>query len=52
MPGIDRSTVQAYLCGPPGMIDVGIAALTARGVPLSSIFYDKFTDASHAASMP
>jgi p-cymene monooxygenase electron transfer component len=33
------------------MIDVGIASLTERGVPLGSIFYDKFTDASHAARM-
>ena len=37
---------QAYLCGPPGMIDAAIATLTAKGVPLDRIFYDKFTDAS------
>lgn len=37
--------VQAYLCGPPGMIDAGIRSLTGAGVPLPSIFYDKFTDA-------
>lgn len=40
------AATQAYLCGPPGMIDAGIAALVAAGVPLTSIFYDKFTDAS------
>lgn len=45
----DPAATQAYLCGPPGMIDAGIAALTAAGVPLTSIFYDKFTDASTAA---
>ena len=38
--------LQAYLCGPPGMIDAGVAALTAAGVALSDIHYDKFTDAS------
>ena len=35
---------QAYLCGPPPMIDSGIDQLVALGVPLDSIFYDKFTD--------
>lgn len=38
--------VQAYLCGPPAMIDAAIAVLTAQGVSLDAIFYDKFTDAS------
>jgi len=42
----DPALVQAYLCGPPGMIDAGIAAFIAAGVPLTSIHYDKFTDAS------
>lgn len=37
---------QAYLCGPPPMIDAAIAELTKLGVPLDAIFYDKFTDAS------
>jgi len=37
---------QAYLCGPPPMIDAAIAELTRLGVPLDAIFYDKFTDAS------
>lgn len=40
------SRLQAYLCGPPGMIDAGLAALAALGVPLADIHYDKFTDAS------
>lgn len=44
----DAATAQAYLCGPPGMIDAGIAAFVAGGVPLTSIHYDKFTDASSA----
>lgn len=38
--------LQAYLCGPPGMIDAGVAALTQAGVSLADIHYDKFTDAS------
>ena len=40
--------LQAYLCGPPAMIDAGVAVLTAEGVALSAIHYDKFTDASTA----
>jgi len=44
----DAAAAQAYLCGPPGMIDAGIAAFVAAGVPLTSIHYDKFTDASSA----
>ncbi len=40
---------QAYLCGPPPMIDAGIAALIAQGIGLSDIHYDKFTDASTSA---
>jgi p-cymene monooxygenase electron transfer component len=49
MPSVDCKSVSAYLCGPPGMIDVAIAELTGRGLPVSSISYDKFTDASHIA---
>jgi p-cymene monooxygenase electron transfer component len=37
---------QAYLCGPPAMIDAAMAELVRLGVPLDAIFYDKFTDAS------
>ena len=35
--------VDAYLCGPPPMVDAAIALLTARGVPEQQIFFDKFT---------
>lgn len=38
--------LQAYMCGPPPMIDAAVAALTSAGVGLESIHYDKFTDAS------
>lgn len=40
--------LQAYMCGPPVMIDAGVAALTAQGVGIDDIHYDKFTDASTA----
>jgi p-cymene monooxygenase electron transfer component len=41
---LDVPAGEAYLCGPPPMIDAGIANLVERGMPLPSIFYDKFTD--------
>jgi propane monooxygenase reductase component len=33
----------AYLCGPPPMVDAAIALLDAKGVPESRVYYDKFT---------
>lgn len=33
----------AYVCGPPPMVDAAIPVLTALGVPEQYIFYDKFT---------
>lgn len=33
---------EAYLCGPPIMINTSIQALIAKGVPEERIFYDKF----------
>jgi p-cymene methyl-monooxygenase electron transfer component len=41
--------LQAYMCGPPGMIDAGLASLAEAGVSLGQIHYDKFTDASSLA---
>jgi propane monooxygenase reductase subunit len=35
--------VDAYLCGPPPMVDAAIAMLDQSGVPESRIYYDKFT---------
>jgi p-cymene monooxygenase electron transfer component len=40
------------MCGPPGMIDAGIASMTETGMRLDKIFYDKFTDESHISKMP
>lgn len=46
----DPAQLQAYMCGPPGMIDAAISKLTKRGVPLTGIFYDKFTDSRSIGS--
>ncbi len=35
--------VDAYLCGPPPMVDAAIALLVQSGVPESHIYFDKFT---------
>jgi propane monooxygenase reductase subunit len=35
--------VDAYLCGPPPMVDAAIVLLERRGVPESHIYFDKFT---------
>ena len=46
-PGLlEASACQAYMCGPPPMIDAGIKALTEAGLKGENIFYDKFLDAS------
>jgi propane monooxygenase reductase subunit len=39
----DLADIDAYLCGPPPMVDAAIAMLEARGVPEEHIYYDKFT---------
>jgi propane monooxygenase reductase component len=39
----DLSEHEAYLCGPPPMIDACIPMLGAHGLPEAKIFYDKFT---------
>jgi ferredoxin-NADP reductase len=40
---LNLQDVDAYLCGPPPMVDAAIALLIARGVPEAHIYYDKFT---------
>ena len=40
--------LQAYMCGPPPMIDAGVATLLNENVAIGDIHYDKFTDASTA----
>jgi propane monooxygenase reductase component len=39
----ELSEMDAYLCGPPPMVDAAIAMLDAKGVPEERVFYDKFT---------
>jgi NAD(P)H-flavin reductase/ferredoxin len=48
--GLNVADHEAYLCGPPGMIDAAMAVLRAGGMPESSIHFDKFLDASHGTS--
>ena len=47
--GESLAVQQAYLCGPPGMIDSCIGALEAGSVSASDIYFDKFLDQSHLA---
>ena len=42
---LDINRIKAYFCGPPPMIDAGIAVLKGAGLQDESIFYDKFEDA-------
>jgi CDP-4-dehydro-6-deoxyglucose reductase len=37
---------QAYLCGPPAMVDAGIARLSALGLAPDAVYCDRFLDAS------
>ena len=39
----DIADVDAYVCGPPPMVEAAIALLEAKGVPESHIYFDKFT---------
>ena len=38
---------QAYLCGPPPMIDAALAVLASLGVAQEHLHFDKFLDGSH-----
>jgi propane monooxygenase reductase subunit len=39
---VEKGNVQAYLCGPPPMIDAGLLALARLGVSEREISFDKF----------
>ena len=39
----DLSDCDAYVCGPPPMVDAALVSLERRGVPAAHIFFDKFT---------
>ena len=49
---LDWTQAEGYMCGPPPMIDAGIAKLVSLGVPLGHIHYDKFTDGPAGAALP
>lgn len=38
-----QTTLQAYLCGPPPMIDAALVVLERKGITPDRIFFDKFT---------
>ena len=42
--GTTWAQAEGYMCGPPPMIDAGIAKLMTLGLPLDRIHFDKFTD--------
>ena len=35
--------MDAYLCGPPPMVDAAIEMLERKGGPENRVYYDKFT---------
>jgi propane monooxygenase reductase subunit len=39
----DLTAADAYVCGPPPMVEAAMAVLTGLGVPEKRIYYDKFT---------
>jgi propane monooxygenase reductase subunit len=39
----ELSEVDAYLCGPPPMVDAAVGLLVQNGVPESRVYFDKFT---------
>ena len=46
----DLSGRDAYVCGPPPMVEAAIALLEQHGVPTEHIFWDKFTTSADADS--
>ncbi len=47
--GVALAGHQAYLCGPPVMIDAALPVLRAAGIAAADIHYDAFTDRSTGA---
>lgn len=45
--GPQLASNQAYLCGPPPMLDAAMDILQACGLAKSAMFFDKFLDSSH-----
>lgn len=45
--GLASADAEAYLCGPPGMIDAALPVLESLGLTRANLHYDKFLDGSH-----
>jgi NAD(P)H-flavin reductase len=45
----DFAQAEAYLCGPPPMVDAALLRLLELGTARSRIFFDRFVDSSHLA---
>ena len=48
----DLADVDAYVCGPPPMVEAAMAVLTQLGAPEKRIYYDKFTTTGDPESDP
>ncbi len=48
--GIDWAQAEAYMCGPPPMIDAAIDKLVNAGMSIDDIHYDKFVDGQDVAT--
>lgn len=48
--GKDFSKADAYVCGPPPMVEAALAMLPGLGIPDKRIYYDKFTTTGDAGS--
>ncbi|MST31771.1 2Fe-2S iron-sulfur cluster binding domain-containing protein [Acidimicrobiaceae bacterium USS-CC1] len=46
----DLGSFEAYLCGPPPMIDAAVPVLIGKGIDESRIHFDKFTVSAEAGS--
>ncbi|MEM7152388.1 MAG: fatty acid desaturase [Myxococcota bacterium] len=50
IPALADANTQAYLCGPPAMVDAGVERLSELGVGPRSIFFDRFTTRADATA--
>jgi propane monooxygenase reductase subunit len=46
------AAVDAYVCGPPPMVEAALPLLEQLGVPEKRIYYDKFTTTGDPNSAP
>jgi propane monooxygenase reductase component len=44
----DLTEHDAYLCGPPPMVDAGLELMARKGMPAERVHYDKFTTTASA----